>query len=207
MSEEVILRFDHVTFEYEHKKPLLDEASFSVHKSSKITLMGQNGAGKSTLFNLIKGNIKPKSGKVSITNNATIGSALQVLARADFSLTIEEYFAKNFEVVPPGLKNEIHKILGVVNLSIPIDRIVGELSGGQQARLLLAVALIQNPDILLLDEPTNNLDQDSVTSIIKLIGEYSKNHIVFIITHIDLKLDFKSATYYLKEGVIQELNK
>ncbi|MFH1979823.1 MAG: ATP-binding cassette domain-containing protein, partial [Patescibacteria group bacterium] len=50
MSNEVILRFDEVTFEYLHKKPILDEASFSVRNGAKVTLMGQNGAGKSTLF-------------------------------------------------------------------------------------------------------------------------------------------------------------
>ena len=54
MSNQVILRFDEVTFEYQHKKPVLDEVSFSIRNGSKITLMGQNGAGKSTLFSLIK---------------------------------------------------------------------------------------------------------------------------------------------------------
>ncbi len=181
MAEEVILRFEDVTFEYEHKRPLLEEASFSVHTGSKITLMGQNGAGKSTLFNLIKGELKPKSGLVAVDKNATIGSALQVIARADSTLTIEQYFAKSFEIVPSGIKNEIHKILGVVNLSIPIDRVVGELSGGQQARLLLAVALIQNPDILLLDEPTNNLDQAGIDHLIQFLVMYPKT--VVVISH------------------------
>ena len=65
MSEEVVLRFSDVTFEYAERKPVLDEVSFSVRKGAKITLMGQNGAGKSTVFNLIKGTLKPKSGKIS----------------------------------------------------------------------------------------------------------------------------------------------
>ena len=181
MSQEVIVRFEDVTFEYENKKPLLDEASFSVRKGSKITLMGQNGAGKSTLFNLIKGNIKPKSGSVSVTNNATIGSALQVVAREDLSLTVEEYFAKGFEIVPPGIKSNISKVLEVVNLQIPTDRKVGDLSGGQQARLLLAAALIQNPDILLLDEPTNNLDQAGIDHLIQFLIMYPKT--VIVISH------------------------
>ena len=100
MAEEVILRFDEVSFEYLHKKPILDEASFSMRKGAKITLMGQNGAGKSTIFNLIKGDIKPKDGKISINKDATIGTAQQVIDRADFTLTIEEYFSKAFEIVP-----------------------------------------------------------------------------------------------------------
>lgn len=196
MAEKVILKFDDVTFEYESKRPLLEEANFSVRQGSKITLMGQNGAGKSTLFNLIKGNLKPKSGKVSVTNDATIGSALQVIDRADFPLTVEEYFTKSFEVVPSGIKNEIHKILGVVNLSIPLDRIVGELSGGQQARLLLAVALIQSPDILLLDEPTNNLDQAGIDHLIEFLVMYQKTVIV-ISHHANFLNSFTDGVVYL----------
>lgn len=181
MPEEVIVNFDEVTFEYEHKKPLLDEASFNVRRGSKITLMGQNGAGKSTIFNLIKGNLKPKSGKVSVDPQATVGSALQVIDREDLTLSVEDYFAKNFEVAPKGLKNEIHKVLKAVNLNVPSERILKDLSGGQQARLLLAVALIQNPDILLLDEPTNNLDQAGIDHLIEFLVMYPKT--VIVISH------------------------
>lgn len=181
MAEEVILRFDEVTFEYVHKRPLLDSASFSVRRGSKITLMGQNGAGKSTLFGLIKRELKPKSGQVSITNNVSVGTAEQVVDRANFNLTIEEYFTKAFEVVPGNIKSEIHKVMEAVNFDIPTNRQVGDLSGGQQARLLLAYALIQNPDILLLDEPTNNLDEDGINHLIQFLIMYDKT--VIVISH------------------------
>ncbi len=65
MADEVILRFNEVTFEYAYNKPLLEEASFSVRRGSKITLMGQNGAGKSTMFALMRGQLKPKKGQIS----------------------------------------------------------------------------------------------------------------------------------------------
>ena len=126
MAEEVVVRFSDVTFEYEHKKPLLDEASFSVRKGAKVILMGQNGAGKSTIFSLIKGDLKPKSGNATVAVGATIGTARQVVSRADFGLTVAEYFAKDFEIVPPGLKSEMSKVLEVVNLVVPLDRPVGE---------------------------------------------------------------------------------
>ncbi len=181
MAEEVILRFDEVSFEYAYKKPILDEASFSVRRKAKITLMGQNGAGKSTIFNLINGSLKPKKGTVSITSDATIGAARQALDRADFALTMEEYFAKAFTTVPGNLKGQIKKVLDAVNLDIPFERKVGEMSGGQQARLLLAFALIQNPDILLLDEPTNNLDQAGIDHLITFLVMYEKT--VIVISH------------------------
>jgi ATPase subunit of ABC transporter with duplicated ATPase domains len=181
MAEEVILRFNEVSFEYLHKKPILDGASFSVRKGSKITLMGQNGAGKSTIFNLIKGEVKPKSGTLSITNNASIGTARQTIAREDLPLTVETYFGKAFNEVPGNIKSRISKVLEAVDFEIPLTRIVGDLSGGQQARLLLAFALIQNPDILLLDEPTNNLDQKGIDHLISFLIMYDKT--VIVISH------------------------
>jgi ATPase subunit of ABC transporter with duplicated ATPase domains len=181
MAEEVILRFNEVDFEYLHKKPILDGANFGIRKGAKITLMGQNGAGKSTIFNLIKGNLKAKSGNISIAQNSTIGTALQVIDREDYELTVEEYFSKAFSMVPGNLKSQISKVFEAVNLSVPYDREVGVLSGGQQARLLLAFALIQNPDILLLDEPTNNLDKDGIDHLITFLINYNKT--VIVISH------------------------
>ena len=181
MSNQVILRFEDVVFEYLHKKPILDEASFSVRTGAKITLMGQNGAGKSTLFGLIKGEQKPKEGKISITNGASIATARQVVSRDELKKTVEEYFASSFEIVPRSIKSEISKAMEAVNLEVPINRTVGELSGGQQARLLLANALIQKPDILLLDEPTNNLDKDGIDCLIEFLIMYEKT--VIVISH------------------------
>ncbi|MFA7170792.1 MAG: ATP-binding cassette domain-containing protein [Candidatus Paceibacterota bacterium] len=181
MAEEVILRFDEVTFEYIHKKPLLEEASFSVRKGAKLTLMGQNGAGKSSLFGLIRGENKPIKGQISINKDLTIATALQVVAREDLELTVAEYFAKAFGQVQPNLLSLVSKVMRAVNLEVPTDRKMGELSGGQQARLLLAFALIQNPDILLLDEPTNNLDEKGIDHLINFLIGYDKT--VIVISH------------------------
>lgn len=194
MNEEVILRFDEVSFEYEHDKLILNEASFSVRKSAKITLMGQNGAGKSSLFNLITGDLKPKAGLISVTNSATIATAKQVVAREDFGLSITDYFAKAFAEPQKDLQSQMFKVMTAVNLDVPTDRLVGELSGGQQARLLLAFALIQNSDILLLDEPTNNLDQAGIDHLIEFLVMYSKT--VIVISH---DADFLNC---FTEGVI-----
>ncbi|HOX60609.1 MAG TPA: ATP-binding cassette domain-containing protein [Candidatus Magasanikbacteria bacterium] len=195
MADNVILRFDNVTFEYEEKKPVLDEVSFGLREGAKFTLMGQNGAGKSTLFKLIKGELKPTKGNVFITNNSTIGTALQVIERQDLGLTIEEYFSKAFgEDVPGNIKSLISKVMNAVNLTAPLDRKVGDLSGGQQARILLAYALIQNPDILLLDEPTNNLDKEGIDHLIEFLVMYGKT--VIVISH---DADFLNC---FTEGVI-----
>lgn len=194
MAEEVILNFDDVVFEYVDRRPILDEVSFTVRTGAKLTLMGQNGAGKSTLLKLIKGELKPNKGNVSVTNNATIGTAEQMIAKEDFDLTIEEYFARAFHEVPGNIRSQISKVMDAVNLEVPMDRTVGVLSGGQQARILLAYALIQKPDILLLDEPTNNLDKAGIDSLITFLVMYEKT--VIVISH---DADFLNC---FTEGVI-----
>ncbi|MEK7103875.1 MAG: ATP-binding cassette domain-containing protein, partial [Patescibacteria group bacterium] len=94
------------------------------------------------------------------------------------------------------IDKKIYNVLGVVNLVVPHDRIVKNLSGGQGARILLASALIQNPDLLLLDEPTNNLDKEGIAHLTKFIVEYPKTCIV--ISHdADFLNTFTQGVLYL----------
>lgn len=178
---DVIVRFDDVTFGYDEKKPLLQEANFSIRTNSKVTLMGQNGAGKSTIFKLIKKEITPQKGTVHINNNVTVATSEQVMKKEYLDLTVEQYFATAFDEVPRNLPVRINEVLEAVNYTLPHDIQVKSLSGGQQARLLLAYALIQKPDILLLDEPTNNLDEAGIGHLIMFLMMYEKT--VVVISH------------------------
>lgn len=181
MADEVILRFDKVSYEYGVHHPILDEVSFSVRKGWKVTLMGQNGAGKSTIFKLITGAAQPESGFVHIANGMTIATARQVIPRDELDLTVREFFEKCFSKKIYDIDPRIDKVLEVVNLQAPHDRIVRSFSGGQQARLLLASALIQDPDLLLLDEPTNNLDKAGIAHLTKFLVDYKKT--LMVISH------------------------
>ena len=181
LGEKTVVRFENVSFEYGHAKPILEEVNFSVREGSKITLMGQNGAGKSTIFGLITGATKPESGKINLTHGLTIASAKQVMPREDYELTIREFFQNCFERTVYDIDPRIDEALEVVNLKgheKVHDRVISSFSGGQQARLLLASALIQNPDILLLDEPTNNLDKAGIEHLTKFLIDYQKTCIV-----------------------------
>ena len=175
---EIILKFEDVSFEFGHNKPILQEVNFTLRRGSKITLMGQNGSGKSTIFNLVTGSHKVESGKIHIQNNLTIATAKQVIPRADSELTVKEFFEKCFKEKVYDIEPRIDEVLEVVNLKAPLDRPVNTFSGGQQARLLLASALIQDPDLLLLDEPTNNLDKAGIEHLTKFLVEYKKTCIV-----------------------------
>lgn len=193
-NNETIISFDSVSFEFIHDKPLLIEASFSVRRGSKVTFMGQNGAGKSTIFKLIAKKLRPTSGSVNVVPRLSIATAHQVMLHEDRKLTVEQFFAKCFDEKKYDIGRRIDEILAVVNLHAPHDKIIEAFSGGQQARLLLAAALIQDPDLLLLDEPTNNLDQAGIEHLTDFLINYQKTCIV--ISHDE---DFLNA---FTEGVL-----
>jgi ATPase subunit of ABC transporter with duplicated ATPase domains len=180
-ADEIIVRFDKVSFEFNPNKVMLSEVDFSVRKGMKVTLMGQNGAGKSTLFKLIMGEIHPESGDITIGQRISIATGRQVIPRDQLDLTVREFFQKCFKDKVYDIDPRIDKILEVVNLSTDHEKVIKAFSGGQQARLLLASALIQDPDLLLLDEPTNNLDKEGIAHLTKFLQDYKKT--VIVISH------------------------
>ena len=189
----VILSFEKVNFIYGDNRQILQDAEFTVRENAKITIMGQNGAGKSTIFKLILGatnlhtdlgegmTLKPESGKVNIPPGKTVAIALQVMPKHFFDNTVLEYFESAFPEKIYHIEKLINDVLGVVNLKTPLDKKIKDFSGGQLARLLLAYALIQEPDILLLDEPTNNLDAEGIGHLTGFLMGYEKT--VIVISH------------------------
>jgi ATPase subunit of ABC transporter with duplicated ATPase domains len=177
----VILRFDDVSFKYGDKKEILVDANFSIRSNTKITIMGQNGAGKSTIFKLITGDLKPQEGKINIVPGNSIAIAKQVIPRDQYDLTVRQYFETAFSTKDYKMDQKIEKVMKEVDLNVPTDKQIKQLSGGQQARLLLAQAIIQEPDILLLDEPTNNLDGDGIGNLLGFLLSYEKT--VVVISH------------------------
>lgn len=195
-NNDTIISFDNVSFGFEQDRLLLDEANFSVRRGSKITFMGQNGAGKSTILKLITGRLKQKSGAVNVVPGLTIAMADQVISPEDRELTLRAFFEKRFKEKVYEIDKYIDEALEVVNFHAPKDRIIKSFSGGQQARLLLASALIQDADLLLLDEPTNNLDKEGIEHLTGFILGYPKTCIV--ISHdADFLNTFTEGVLYL----------
>ena len=176
---ETVIRFTNVAFEFSPQKVILDEADFSVRTGMKMTIMGQNGAGKSTIFKMITGELKPRYGSVNVDKNLRIAIAEQVIKAEDKLLTVQAFFRKYFaDDSVYNIDAKIAAVLDVVHLKAPLDRLISSFSGGQQARLLLASALIQNPDILLLDEPTNNLDKQGIEHLTDFLIAYKNTALV-----------------------------
>lgn len=190
----VIIRFEGVTFGYDKDEPILNEVDFSVREDAKMTVMGQNGAGKSTIFKLLTGALVPDEGKIHMQHGASIAIATQVMPRERMEDTVSEFFAHAFPEMMYDLDRRIEEVLEAVSLTTPFDKKIKDFSGGQQARLLLAYALIQNPDILLLDEPTNNLDTAGIEHLTGFLMMYPKT--VLVISH---DADFLNA---FTEGVL-----
>ena len=177
-KDETIIRFEDVSFDFGIKKHILEEVNFTVRRGSKITIMGQNGAGKSTLFGLITGAHKPIEGEIHLGEDLSIAISKQVIPRDQMDMTVREFFENCFKEKIYNIDPKIKEVLDVVNLKAQSDKIIKTFSGGQQARLLLASALIQNPDILLLDEPTNNLDKAGIEHLTKFLVDYKKTCLV-----------------------------
>ncbi len=182
--EESIINFEEVSFEYGHNKPILDEVSFTLRRGMKMAVMGQNGAGKSTLFALMTGALKPEDGEINRSHGMKVAIASQVIPREKMELTVRDFFQSYFDKKVYDIDPKIDDVLEVVNLKGHEklhDRIIKSFSGGQQARLLLASALIQEPDLLLLDEPTNNLDKAGIEHLTKFLVDYTGT--VVVISH------------------------
>lgn len=184
-----LIMFKDVSFEYDPTRQILKEASFSVRRGAKFALMGQNGAGKSTIFSLITGVNTQDAGDINIEPRTSIALSRQVIPRDELDLTMREFFQKCFSEKVYDIDPRIDEVLEIVNLTLPKDadkdtfkeRLVKSFSGGQQARILLASALIQKPDVLLLDEPTNNLDVEGIAHLTEYLRTYNKT--VIVISH------------------------
>ncbi|OHA59961.1 MAG: hypothetical protein A2589_03605 [Candidatus Vogelbacteria bacterium RIFOXYD1_FULL_46_19] len=193
-GNESILKFNNVSFNHGPNRPILSEANFSVRRGAKVALMGQNGAGKSTIFKLITGELVPEEGSINRASRLSMATAEQVMRRDHLDWTVRDFFQNCFKETVYDIDPKIEAVLEVVNLQADFNRQLKDFSGGQQARLLLASALIQEPDLLLLDEPTNNLDQAGIEHLTQMLVAYKKNCIV--ISH---DADFLNA---FTEGVL-----
>jgi len=168
--------------------------SFEVKRGEVLTVLGPNGAGKTVLLKTLLG-VFPFEGKIEWKKGVKIGYVPQrVPFVKDFPISIEEFFklkTKN--------ENEIKEALELVGFDKDfLKKNLGEVSSGQYQRILVAWALIGNPDVLLFDEPTTGIDIAGEETIYQLLERLKKEKklTIILVTH-DLSVVFKFSDYVI----------
>lgn len=186
---------------YDKNNLILNSISFQVHHGEILALVGKNGSGKTTILKTILNRI-PYSGRITFFNSAgkvisspKIGYVPQKLNfEKSTPLTVGEFFASNICKIPVWLyigkstKKKIEEILKKFEISHLFDRCLGDLSGGEMQRVLLAFALSPSPDVLILDEPSSALDKRGIEFFFSLIMKMRKDfHMPILLVSHDLE--------------------
>lgn len=161
---------------------VLDNVSMTVPGGRIVTLIGPNGAGKTTLLKIVLGILNPTGGEVVRKNGLKIGYVPQKLnLPTTMPLTVRRFMALGKLFSADAVREACAKT-GVSDL---IDREMHPLSGGETQRVLLARALLQNPDLLVLDEPAQGLDPAGEEALYELIAKLNKQRgcAVLMVSH------------------------
>jgi ABC transport system ATP-binding/permease protein len=142
--------------------PLLDHVDWTVDRGERICLLGRNGEGKSTLLKLIDGELAPDDGEVVRPQSLRVARLPQEVPQGKSGSIFEEV-AAGLRAVGQDVNGAEHRVEAVLSrMGLPAEALFATLSSGMKRRVLLAKALVGDPDILLLDEPTNHLDIDAI---------------------------------------------
>lgn len=202
----------HLTFSWRREVPLLDDVSFQVNAGDFAVIIGSNGAGKSTLLKLLLNQLQPEAGEIrlfgedvrSFRSWPRIGYVSQGHAymNSDFPATVEEVLLAHqfpqiglFHRVKRIHRERVWDVLGLVGMEAFRTARLGELSGGQLQRILIARALANRPELLILDEPTTGIDVQNAHALYELLDRLNRELklTILMVTH-----DLVHASNYAK---------
>jgi len=214
-----IIKLKNVDFSYFNTKDeVLKDVNMTVKSGDFVGIIGKNGSGKSTLIKIILGQLKPDRGTVKIDKSQKIGYVEQVTASSDSSFPANVYEIVSLGLYPKlGLfrfpskddKKMVSYTLESVGLKGFEKRQLSFLSGGQQQKVLIAKALVSNPDILVLDEPTTGIDKESQKEFYRLMTHINKVHkkTILMVTHDYESLSITNKIYKVDDGTLRRENK
>ena len=184
-----IINVDNLSYYYD-SFPALDHISFSVEKGDFLGIIGPNGAGKTTLFQCILGIMSNFSGKINLfgSNVKQNKKILQRIGYVPQKKSVEQTFpATVSEIVSLGVigkdikKESIESAIEFVELGSYRNKRIGELSEGQQQRVIIAKALVKQPELLILDEPTTGIDSVAQNKFYDLLTRLNKDRGITIV--------------------------
>jgi ABC-2 type transport system ATP-binding protein len=187
----VTLVFEHVSKRYRRNGPLaLDDVTWSIAAGARACLLGPNGAGKSTSIRLLEGALRPTSGRVALLGAEVDGPGYLAARRRTGivpqgpgmyrDLTVSEMLHLAHDLYGRG---NVARVVEVFGLGDQLSTRLARLSGGMQRRLVLALALLSEPDVLLLDEPTVGLDPLAAHDIHAFLRESMRDRTTLLCTH------------------------
>ena len=218
-----MIKFENVSKNYvvgNHTIYALREIKLEIREGDFICIVGPSGSGKTTLLNIIGCLDTPTSGKhllrgidvtkmsdheLSILRNRAIGFVFQRFHLLPYSVLynmslplIYSHKSKN------ELSERINKTMKMLKLENFLHKKTGELSAGEQQRIALARAIVNNPDLICADEPTGNLDEESAFEIANLLKRLNKSgKTIVLVTHNPEIAKFAQTTYVLKGGILK----
>jgi len=177
-----LVSLDRVSIAFGHL-PLLDAVALQIDPRERVSVIGRNGTGKSTLLRIVNGDLQPDTGTVwrqPALKTARLDQDVPLNAdRPVFDVVAEGHTHQLAEDDEWRRRHQVDLVLS--RLQLPPDAIVDTLSGGWRRRVLMARALVGQPDLLLLDEPTNHLDIEAITWLETFLAEYPGA--VMFVTH------------------------
>ena len=219
-GEKNMIEFTDVVKSYSDGNTALDGVSFQIEDGEFVYLVGPSGSGKSTIIRLITGELKPTAGAIHVNGYSlekirkrelpymrrTVGVVFQDF-RLIQDMTVYENVAFAMRVVgakKQEIKNRVPYVLELVGLENKSNRHPKELSGGEQQRLAIARALVNNPSTIIADEPTGNLDPARSLEIMSLLQEINNlGTTMLVVTHErDLVERFGKRVIAIDEGLV-----
>ena len=215
-----MIEFTNVEKTYEQGNKALNGVSMTIEDGEFVFLVGPSGSGKSTIIKLITGELKPTSGSVHVNGYSlerirkreipylrrTVGVVFQDF-RLITNMTVYENVAFAMRVIgakEKEIRDRVPYVLELVGLENKKNRLPGEMSGGEQQRLAIARALVNNPSTIIADEPTGNLDPARSYEIMALLEEINNlGTTVLVVTHArDLVERFGKRVIAINDGLV-----
>ncbi|MBQ3054113.1 MAG: cell division ATP-binding protein FtsE [Clostridia bacterium] len=220
INTQTVVQFEGVTKIYEGGVKALDNVSFSVNKGEFVFIIGPSGAGKSTITKLMIHEETPDNGRVKVadfdiasmhrkhipTLRRSMGMVFQ-----DFRLlpnkTVYENVAFAMEIIGASqkqIRRRVSTVLSQTGLSDKWKFLPSQLSGGEQQRVGIARALVNNPKFIVADEPTGNLDNDTADGIMELLDQINKcGTTIIMVTHSQQIVErMKKRVITIENGIV-----